>query len=545
MNSTLSPYYKAINEGNLQHCNIYCTALNGTQLVLTEADLKQGGFRYDARSTSGETIELGAAIAAQLTLTTDNTNTIAGFPWYGAKVVAQVGIETGGTIVYGNIGEFIVDEADLKYDIWTITALDNLVRLDKLLTEANWNTINGATHTAVSLARTACVACGARFGTVHANAANTAVTLPTIPAREDTTWRNVLQWCAAFTCSVAYCDENGDVCLGWYDDSIVESDDITIDLERRYKSTTAVQDVAVTGVNVVVKTANHEEKEYVYPNGGGDYQLTIADNPLFTESNAATTVAAIGGKVRNHLTYCPFDAQTVPYFYLQPLDTCYVYVVDAGGYTVPSFVTHITFTLNGSMSVEGVGKSVQSKSYQNGTAFTAQQALIIDTVKDQITNYIDEHDNAVERLNTLMANAMGLQATTINGIWYAYYAPNNNGIENATIIYTLTNQGFAWTRDWNGGSPTWNYGITAEGNAILNQLDVTGVTVANSSSDFSTEITPSGWSLKSKGVPLMTASVATGEGILTLQKTIVGDYIKIGKARLYGTTNGMDIVIED
>lgn len=546
MNTNLSPYFEAINAGNPQHCKIYATALNGTKLTLTDDDIKQGGFQYDARTTSGDVLELGSTIASQLTLTLMGGGGVDTFPWYGATLLAQVGIETEGTIIYGNIGKFIVDEADCRYGVWTITALDRLVRFDKLLTDANWNTINGGSLYVSDLIEKAALACGVTIGTLD-DLLNTTYILPTITPDNTTTWRNILQWCGEFAGVCFYCNGNGELCCKWYDVGSSPSDEsIIIDHDRRYKSNVSADDVSLTGV-IVKWTDGNESKQFAYPDITTDeddrYRIEIADNPLFNSTNRETYATAVGSRL-DGFYYAPFDAQTVPFVYFNTMDGCYVednvYAAD-----LPSTITHIAFTLNGNCVVEAVGKSVQAKQYQNGSAFTRQQAVIIDTVKDQITQYVNERDMAVENLNTLMANAMGLQSTTINGIWYAYYAPHNEGIENATIIYTLTSEGFAWTKNWNGGSPTWNYGITAEGNAILNQLYVTGISVANSSSDFSTEITPSGWSLNSKGNPLMTASVATGEGILTLDKTVVSGYIKIGKARLYGTSTGMDIVIEE
>lgn len=556
MISTLLPFYDSINSGNPQHCIVYGTALDGSTIKFTEADLKMGGFVYDASSTSGETLEVGASIAAQLTLQI-NVGTLASywssFPWYGASLLVQIGVETGGTVVYGNVGTFVVDEADLKYDVWTITALDNLVRLDRTIEKAEWEILNNGSQTVASVVGMACAVCGVPFGGIHANAVNTAVTIPYIEPDETTTWRNIIQYCAEFTCSVAYCDENGLLRFGFYELSpSAQTDATTIDFAKRYKSNTALEDVEITGFTAIVRDeANNTD--VAFEAGDVGYVLQSENNPLFTMDNASAAVANIGSKLIG-LTYCPFDAQTVPFYYLQPLDTVYPYINDGGGYPVRSLVTHITYTLNGSTTVEAVGKSKQAKGYANSSAFTRQQAVIVDTVKEQMTHYVNARDQAIENLNIVMASAMGLQSYTdsVTGKWYAYYAPENQGIENAIIIYTLTSSGFAWTRTDSDGSAwskaqanQWSFGITAEGNAILNQLYVTGISVADSNSDFSTEITPSGWSLRSKGLPLMTASVETGEGVLTLQKNIVDGYIRMGKARMYGTNEGMDIVIED
>ena len=544
MITTLSPYYADINGGNPQHCRIYVTTLGGATATLTEANIRQGGFRYDARSTSGDVIELGAAIAAQLTLTLEAQGWMSdsSFVWYGSKLLVQVGVETNGSVVYGNIGEFVVDEADLRYDVWTITALDNLVRLDKVLTPENWADINGGSYTPLTLAEKACVACGVRVGSfTHSAIVNASMTIPPITPDTSTTWRNIVQWCAEATCSVAYCNENGDLCFGWYDTSTVESAVNQIDFERRYKSNTAYGDIEITGLLVTIQTENGE-KTTSY--GSAGYQLQITGNPLFTTATVANA-ANINGKI-NGFSYCPFDAQTVPYFYFQPLDACYPYIKDVVSYSVPSVITHIAYTLNGATTLEAVGKSIQNKSYQSGSAFTRSQAVVLDSVKQEISKYVSDQTKAVEQLNTLMANAMGLQKyVDANGKWFAYYAPDNQGIENASIVYTLTSEGLAWAYGWNDGNPDWQYGITADGSAILRQIFVEGIKVSNADTPFSTTIKPDGWSLNNRENTLMSASVATGEGILTLNKTIVSGYIKIGKARLYGTANGMDIVIED
>ena len=554
MISTLLPFYEAINEGNPQRCIVYCTAPNGNTIKFTEANLKMGGFQYDARSTSGEVLELGSAIAAQITFKIDATTSPhwTTFPWYGASLLVQVGVETGGTIVYGNIGTFIVDEADAKYDICTITALDNLVRFDRTIEKNEWETINVGTQTVPSLVSMACGVCGVPFGGIHANAVNTSVTLPYIEPDENTTWRNIIQYCAEFSCSVAYCDENGLLHFGFYELSpSAQTDATTIGFDKRYKSDTALEDVEITGYTVIVRD-DENNVDVAFEAGDVGYVLQSENNPLFTMENASAAVANIGSKLIG-LTYCPFNAQTVPYYYLQPLDTVYPYVNDGGGYAMRSIVTHISFTLNGSTTLEAVGKSKQSNSYASSGAFTRQQAVIVDAVREQMTHYVNARDQALTNLNTVMAGAMGLQKyTDSEGKWYAYYAPENQSIENAIIVYTLVNEGLAWARTDADGSAwskaqanQWSFGITAEGNAVLNQLYVTGISVADSNSEFSTEISPKGWSLNSMGNPLMTASVATGEGVLTLQKNVVEGYIKMGKARMYGTSQGMDIVIED
>ena len=552
MISTLIPYAEYINNGNPQYCNIRITPRSGTAITLTEADIKQGGFNYDARSTSGDVIEVGSVIAAQLVLTLEATATLDSFVWYGARVDVSIGVENNGTIVYGNLGQFTVDEADRKYDIWTITALDNLVKFDKLLTTANWNTINLGGWTVGDIITKASAASGVSVGTLD-DILNSGVTLPTVAPQENTTWRNILQWCGEIAGVCFYCDGIGRLCCKWYGSIPSPTSAITLSHATRYKSNVSAADVTLTGVLVITE----EDGETIYryspdydETDPDEYRIQIENNPFFAGSNITTFVSALGGRL-DGFYYAPYDAVTVPYIYLSPLDWCYVGENISGSANIPSIVTHIAFTLNGSCSVEAVGKSVQSKSYSNSSAFTRQQSVMVNAVKEQLTEYVGARERALTELNTLMANAMGLQTTTINGIWYAYYSPDNTGIDNATIVYTLTTGGLAWATSFDSEHPEltdWKYGITAEGNAILNQIYVTGITVDDGVHPFTTKILPESWKLVYNGEQeLIVASGSTGQGILTLDKVqMTGNgYIRMGKARMYGTSTGMDIVIED
>lgn len=540
MITDLVPYAEYIHSGSPQHCVITATALNGNTLTLTEADIRQGGFSYDARSTSGDVLELGSTIAAQLTLSLSAVGNINSFAWYGARLNVQIGVEAGGAVVYGSLGEFVVDEADRRYDIWTITALDNLVRFDKTLTDDEWATVGGGLLTVENVIRTACNNCGVTVGTLD-NLLNNSSALPSISAQSNATWRNVLQWCGEFAGVCFYCDGIGRLCCKWYAVPQTATDTNTISTDKRYRSNVSADDVILTGIIV-----NTDEYSYTY--GIDKYRLEIDGNPFFAEANAQTAVNALGNRL-NNFYYAPFDAATVPFIYLSAMDGCYVYSI-SNAFDVATIVTHIAFTLNGSCAVEAVGKSIQSKSYNNGSAFTRQQAIIVDEVKQQLSEYVNQRTLAIRNLNTLMANAMGLQFEERNGKWYFYNAVDNGSLENATIIYTFVDNGFAWASGenaWNDGNPVWNNGITVDGNAYLNQINATGITVAKETSDFVTEISPGLWQLLFNTKPLITASGSTGQGILQLDKVDInndGGYIHVGKARLYGTSTGMDIVIE-
>lgn len=538
MNTFLSPNFQSYNEAVLQTCKI--TATNeGDQIVLTADDLLSGGFSIDKRGVSGEVIEIGAMIASELSLKLYESPDVDAFPWIGATLTVEIGIDIANTYVYGSVGEFVVDAADKKYAIWHIVALDNMVQFDRAVSEVELANINSMPRTPEFIIREACSVCGVPYGTMS-GLVNTTHILPTIENTRDLTWRNLLQWVGELTGTCGYANAIGELCLTWYDMDAAITTANTIDLDRRYRSNLASEPITITGVKVIVEGEEREKVEYI--SGAEGYLLQIEGNPLFAGTDVSTAVNNLGNKIVN-FTYTPFDAETVPYPYLEPYDT--IGFVDKNGETHISVVTHCAYALNGACLLKGVGKSAQSKKYSASNPLTKQQMVIIDTVKEQLGQYVNEREKALEGLTQLMANAMGLKFTTINGIFYAYSATNGEDITNSPIVYTFNDKGFAWTKNYNSENPTWEYGITVDGNAYLNQIHATGITVADENSDFSSEITPGAWSLKSKGSSLMSANITTGEAILGLDKVNVGEFMQIGAARLYGTSVGMDIVITE
>jgi hypothetical protein len=197
-----------------------------------------------------------------------------------------------------------------------------------------------------------------------------------------------------------------------------------------------------------------------------------------------------------------------------------------------------------------------------GSALTKQQAVILDDFQKELADYINKREEALRELSQLMANSIGLNLyRDNNGVYYFYDAVKKDDdgagvreIENANIIYTFRSGGLAWVQGDSTASAwekaqnnDWNFGITKEGNAYLNQINATGITVAKSGDVFSTEITPEAWKLLFGTKELIKATGVNNEGLLILDKLEMtpNGYFRIGKARLYGTGVGMDIVIEE
>lgn len=92
---------------------------------------------------------------------------------------------------------------------------------------------------------------------------------------------------------------------------------------------------------------------------------------------------------------------------------------------------------------------------------------------DKEKDFIAERDKAQSELNETIANSMGLFTTRVtqsNGSITVYYH-NVSTLESSTYIYTRNAGGFAWTdTGWNNGNPVWKYGVSKDGNAIMNTI---------------------------------------------------------------------------
>lgn len=81
---------------------------------------------------------------------------------------------------------------------------------------------------------------------------------------------------------------------------------------------------------------------------------------------------------------------------------------------------------------------------------------------------------AVEELNDLISNSLGLYRTEIKGAGgdIKYYFHNAEDISESNYIVAFTDKGFSVTNDWNNGNPSWSFGMNPAGNSIMNYLVV-------------------------------------------------------------------------
>ena len=455
-NSTLALFYKQYR----QIVEITMNRTDGTE-YLSEADIIQGGMTVDRYCISGDKIEIGSAIAAELTLKLDNREgKFDDTNFEGAELFVRIGIKKwdagrweNAKVEYVPIGYFTVDESPKKALSITLSALDRMVQFDK---DFDADGITFPT-TVGNLLTYCCTKCGVPLKTIPETLPNHSYQVKECPQRKNLTYRQIIQWIGEITATCGYIDWDGKLRMEWYSDT-----DTVIDKSLRYTSDMNEKDVTITGVQV------EDDEENIYLAGTDEYALNIEGNALI-QYDHNVIAHAVFERV-NGFTYRPYTCTTKSLPHLYPMDK--ISYVDKKGVSHNSIVTHWVYKLNGRTHLTAKGVTATKENYAKANPLTAREAAVLAKMKKANEIELNSRQQAVLALNETIVNSLGLFMSTVeegNGS-IVYYYHNAATLEDSSVIYTFREGGFAWTDDWNDGNPIWQYGMTKDGNAVLKVL---------------------------------------------------------------------------
>lgn len=427
--------------------------------LLTDGDIIQGGLTVNRRCITGTSVEIGSAVASELTLILNNaTGKFDDVLFDGAEIYVRIGIKnwnsTDAPIQYLPLGYFTVDETPRKLAQITLCALDRMARFDKEVDAAL------ATLFPMTVSRLLDVIsgeCGVTPATSFATLTNAELMVQELPTTEGLTYRRLLQWCAELTGTCAYIDEDGKLRLEFYEGNIYN-----ITPAERYTSDLYEYKTTITGIRVATNT---EE----YMTGQDGYRLNVEGNLLLRENTEAVALAL--DEKLNGFSYTPYSCTVKPMPYLFPMDR--ILYRDKNGTEYSTVVTDMTYRMNNGTEVAGQGESVTKTSAATADGLTAYERYIINKATTRLDKDFTDRQQAVLDLNQTIGNALGLHITeemTDGRVQYYYHDAVSRA--ESSVIYTLNAGGFAWTDEWNDGEPVWHYGVTKDGNAILNYLSV-------------------------------------------------------------------------
>lgn len=448
------------NKNYIQVADITVNGVNESFSV-AENEIVQGSLSIDRYSVSNSKIEVGSAVAAELTLKLKNDdgkydNTV----FEGAEVFVKIGIKKWDAHRWENAvihwipcGYFTIDEPPRALSTITISALDRMILFDKTVDTDKLS----FPMTVADLLDKICTICGVTMATDITRLPNKDYQITAYPEGQDLTYRTLLQWCAALTGTCAFMNYDGNLELKWY-----EQTDLTISPSERYNSDMQENDVAITGV--YFKDAANTE----YISGTDDYCLDLSSNGLL-QDNVQVVLDTLYVSLKG-FSYRPYTAtiKSAPYIY--PMDM--IHYEDAKGEVHDTIITNVTFGMNLSTSIAGKGETTQKQKYSQSGGLTKQQATILEKLRENLDKAMTAKEQAQLELNRLLSNSLGLNIVTIpqDDGTQVYYFCDGETLESSNIIYTFKANGFAWTKDWNDGNPVWKYGFSKDGNAIYNML---------------------------------------------------------------------------
>lgn len=385
---------KSFNEGNKQTALIEVTAGSKT-FTITDADIIQGGLKIDRYCVTNSKIEVGSAVASELSLKLRNYDgKFNDVSFEGAVLNVKIGIHAANTPELGKFilgksvlgfakglgnfilgtgrlgdysvdtevywvpcGLFIVDTPPRKLSTISISALDYMVLFDR---EVNASALSFPIHVD-ALIQKICSICNVTLATDVSVLPNHYFSIGGLPdTNQKLTYRQLLQWCAQLTGTCAFMDGSGRLVLKWY-----EQTGVTITASERYSSNMLENDITITGFTC------DDGKGNTYLSGTADYTLDLSDCGFLT--NAYEGVLKELQAARGSFAYRPYSATIKSAPYLFPLDM--IRYKDKDGVVHDTIVTNVTLALNCNTAISGAGETVTNSSYTQSTSgVTSQQA---------------------------------------------------------------------------------------------------------------------------------------------------------------------------
>lgn len=397
---------KSFNEGNKQTALIEVTAGSKT-FTIAEADIIQGGLKIDRYCVTNSKIEVGSAVASELSLKLRNydgkfndisferavLNVKIGIKLPSALDGATLGKGILGRMILGSIssdqgvayvpcGLFIVDTPPRKLSTISISALDYMVLFDR---EVNASALSFPIHVDV-LIQKICSICNVTLATDVSVLPNHYFSIGGLPdTNQKLTYRQLLQWCAQLTGTCAFMDGSGRLVLKWY-----EQTGVTITASERYSSDMLENDITITGFTC------DDGKGNTYLSGTADYTLDLSDCGFLT--NAYEGVLKELQAARGGFAYRPYSATIKSAPYLFPLDM--IRYKDKDGVVHDTIVTNVTLALNCNTAISGAGETITSSSYTQSTSgVTSQQAA---TDRANLVKISQAEQNAKDELYSMM-----------------------------------------------------------------------------------------------------------------------------------------------
>ena len=475
------------------------TLSDGTVLNLTYKDFMIGGCSIDDKTTDGK-FGAGYVIGKTLLMKISNHDEkFSRYNFYNSIIIPYVAmLMEDGRVEKIRKGKFYTMVPESPGDVIEISAVDGMHLLDKDYSGSS----TAYPATLQTIISDASIDCGIPIGFRQFDNMNFVVN----KKPENTTYRQVISFATQIAGYNAWIDNDGYMQLVWYDTSlldnhiynggtfkvyphdtvidggnftdystntIISGGDFVNDAEHifRIKSLDVhTDDVQITGVRVI----GDDNTEALFGEEG--YVIEIKGNPFAIGKEKE--VADYLGKRMVGMVFRPFTAQILNNPLYEPFEV--VKISDQKGNVYYSIINSISYTIGAYTQIACEAEDP----VRNGSTYYSQAAAAVVEARRNTEKQISTYDKAVQNMNQLAANAMGLYRASeeqSDGS-YIYYQSNKPimvdeygkcHFEDGSVVYKSAAEGFFVSTD---GGKSYTAGFDAQGNAVVNVLAAIGIT---------------------------------------------------------------------
>lgn len=371
MNSRFSQAaINALMAGKRQYAEIFLRKPDvGIPFVFNESAIAQKGLVIDRYSVTGNNMEVGTAIAGELTVRFYNGDGVdlSNFDFTNSYMVPRIGVEVDdwGTKKYARCGTFYVESVDIDGNIVEVKALDAMTKFDKnvsvsyseyLTTHADI-TVNDVTYTQGTfgwLLGSISADCGVPISdmtVINSVWHNTQIT--DIINMANLTYRAILQNLMALAVCIAYIDSGGDLAFSRY----YPTDEFQITPAMRFNSSVDIKSeqsckgicyTTATGKRVRIPLNNYQKNSSLFLKCTQSVISYVNDDDEAHYTSGLLRYQSTSARV---IEYYPMQIEMMPAPFLEPTDFIQYMVNDEDYYL--GFATHCTYTLNGRTVISG------------------------------------------------------------------------------------------------------------------------------------------------------------------------------------------------
>lgn len=469
---------------------------DGTVLELEPSDFSLGKFSMVDETTTGK-FGVGHAVAKTINFSIANhTDKFSMYDFFKAIIYIYVSVTLeDGTILKELKGKYYVINPATTGEVIDLQGVDSMHNFDRPYT--------ASTHypaTLQEILSDCCLDCGVNIGFSQFDNYNFTV----LHRPEECTYRQVVSWVCQIAGYNARISNDDYLKLVWfdsileidilnsgnlsteefidtydggnyenYDDAILFdggnfTDKLPENITRIKSLKVSTDDVVITGVRV-----KSDNKDVLI--GSDEYCISLLDNDLVLEKEEE--IALILSAKLIGLQFRPLTCEIPNNPLFEPFDYCYVY--DRKGNMYFTYINSVEYSINGFTTISCKAEDpIRSES-----SYTSESAKAVVRARKEAKKELTLYDKAVQNMNMLSANAMGLyreQETLTDGsvIYYQSNRPitkNEEGLcefELDSVVYKMTGDGFFVSND---GGLSFTAGFDSEGNAIVNVLSAIGI----------------------------------------------------------------------